>query len=127
MQSCQIQELLVIDNLSTDGTRELVAREADRVVDVDAFSHAGSTNLAISEARGEIVYLTNGHSFPEHADMLEAGAKALVNDARIAGIYGRCRPHHDPLLANALERTIALAGNLTWPRAFMVDADSVPG
>ena len=126
-QTYPIHELLVIDNLSTDGTREIAAREADRVIDVAAFTHAGSTNLAIDEARGELVYLTNGHCFPDHAELLEAGARTLAADARIAGVYGRCRPHRDALLANTFERAIAFAGNLTWPRTFQVERRFRPG
>ena len=48
-------------------------------------------------------------------------------DARIAGIFGRCRPHEDPHLANAFERTIALAGTLTWPRRFTIESRFRPG
>lgn len=126
-QTLSTFEILVIDNLSTDGTREVADRDADRVVDVRDFSHAGSTNLAIAAALGDFVYLTNGHTFPEHGEMLETAARMMAADARIAGLYGRCRPHRDPGLGNAFERLVAAAGDLTWPRHFTIQRRFRPG
>lgn len=120
-------EILVVDNRSTDGTREVAERDADRVIDIRDFTHAHSTSRAVTAARGDFVYLTNGHTFPEHADMLETAARVMAADPGIAGLYGRCRPHRDPSMANAYEWLIAAAGDLTWPRRFRIEQRFRPG
>jgi glycosyltransferase involved in cell wall biosynthesis len=54
------REVLVVDNASTDGTRDVVAKLPNvRYVREDRLGHAHARNRAVREARGEVLLLTD--------------------------------------------------------------------
>ncbi len=112
-QSLRGFEVVVVDNGSTDGTLELARAEADRVVEIQEFTHARSTNLGVASASGTFVYLTNGHAWPMRDDLLDTGVRLLEAEPGVAGVYGRCVPHVEPGLSNAVERLMGAAGSFT--------------
>src|SRR5438105_14013244 len=55
-------EIVVADGMSTDGTRELLARYPVRMVDNPARITPAALNRAIAESRGEIIVRIDAHS-----------------------------------------------------------------
>lgn len=82
-------EVIVVDDASTDGTAELLAREAPDVRVIRLPSNvrfAGAANAGIAAARGELVLLLNSDARVEPG-AVAALRDAFTNDARL-GIAG---------------------------------------
>jgi rhamnosyltransferase len=91
------RELVVADSGSTDGSRELAASHGARIVDVSAseFLHGATRNLAVEQARGEILAFTTQDAYPADESWLARLAAALREDDSVAGVYGRQLAHED--------------------------------
>ena len=64
-------EVILVDSLSTDGTREIAASDPRvRVIPISDFSHGRARNLGAREARGEIVALLTQDALPAGPDWL---------------------------------------------------------
>jgi rhamnosyltransferase len=117
-------EIVAVDSGSTDGTRELLGRRVDRVLDVPGgrFNHGTSRNLGMAACRGELVVLLVQDALPASPAWLAALVTPLLADGRVAGSFARQVPRPD---ASALTRR-ALAGYAATgdvPRvAFVADA-----
>jgi rhamnosyltransferase len=85
--------LLVLDNASTDGTREEVAKFADRVIDIPegAYIPGRVLNRAMEETDGDIVVFLNSDCEPENGDWLCA-LVAGMGDEEVAACFGRQDP-----------------------------------
>lgn len=59
-------EVVVVDSGSTDGTLDIAARFADRIVEVPAseFTYGGALNTGAEAATGEIHFALSAHSWP---------------------------------------------------------------
>ena len=94
--------LLVLDNASTDGTRDAVARYADKVIDIaeGAYVPGRVLNLAMRETEGELVAFLNSDCEPEDPDWL-GRLLAGMDDPSTAAAFGRQdpRPGCAPLMA----------------------------
>lgn len=107
-QTAQVSEIVVADNFST---KEELSSLIDNLEEVkrrrfknkriklfpfptDEFSHAYSTNLAVSIAENELVCITNAHSLPTSLWWLEGGLKHFENP-QVAGVSGFFIPHQD--------------------------------
>ncbi len=84
----QIDEVIVIDNLSKDGSQDIAKQYGARVVTIQNFSYGGSANLAASSANSEIVVLFSAHSYPVSHDFFNLIKKTFENDSNLAGV--RC-------------------------------------
>lgn len=87
-------EIIVVDNESTDGTKETAIECGAEVVTIgrQEFSYPRSMNLGIAAASNEIVFLTVAHALPYKRDWLSTGVRELQNKS-VAGIYGGCLPN----------------------------------
>jgi rhamnosyltransferase len=94
-------ELLVCDSGSRDGSLELARRHGARVLEIapDRFSHGGTRNLLMSEAKGAHVALLTQDAEPADERWLERllAAYALADDVAIA--YGPYLPRAAASLA----------------------------
>ena len=87
-------ELIAVDSSSSDGTAELLASRADRVIAIqpEAFDHGRSRNLGIEHATGEFVVLMVQDALPASDEWLAALVAPLLHDETIAGTFARQRP-----------------------------------
>lgn len=108
-------EILVIDNCSTDGTRQVVAGLTRGDARIRLIAHdtnrlySGSCATAIRESRGRIVAIMDSdgqataEDLPRFLEPLSAGASLVV---------GWRRPRHDPLGRKAMSRVFNALGKL---------------
>jgi glycosyltransferase involved in cell wall biosynthesis len=90
LQVCNFDwEIVVVDNESSDNTRELCQKMGARVFEIKQadFSYGRALNLGISEAKGELILLLSAHSLPIGKSFL-ATAIAPFDDPNMAAV--RC-------------------------------------
>lgn len=89
-------EVVVVDNESTDDTREILRRFDCRVVTVSEadFTHGGSINQGIEASQGDLVAILSGHCIPAHDKWLWRLALNF-HEPQVAGAYGRQEPLPD--------------------------------
>lgn len=96
-------EVLVVDGISSDGTRDIVRRFSvghPGVRLVDNFDHTtpAAFNRGIAEARAPVIAIVSGHSTVEH-DFFTAGLEALGNGTAdvVGGPVATVPGGHGPL------------------------------
>lgn len=100
-------ELIIVDNESTDGSPEIARQAGARIVSIgkQEFSYGGALNRGIAEAKGTIVILLSAHSYP-------IGPHFLVDAVA---------PFQDSAIAAATFRTVA------GPSAYWTEPRSLQG
>jgi glycosyltransferase involved in cell wall biosynthesis len=83
-----ISEIIVIDNLSTDKSKEAAELYSAKFVTIKEFSYGGSANLAASEASNDIVVIFSAHSYPVSHDFFKLIAEKFKGREDLAGL--RC-------------------------------------
>jgi succinoglycan biosynthesis protein ExoA len=104
-------EIIVVDGESTDGTPALVEKFAAEHANVRLFSNpkrlsSAARNIAVREARGDVVLLVDGHCDLPGGCCLRDLADAFARSG--ADCLGRPQPQ-DIARATALQRSIAAA------------------
>ncbi len=93
-------EIILLDSMSRDRTREIAAGfPGVRVIPIEKFSHGGTRNRGAREARGDIVVLMTQDALPRDDDWL-ARLLEPFSDPRVAAAYSRQVPYPD---ANPME------------------------
>lgn len=87
-----ISEIIVVDNESTDNSKEIVAKYDARFVTIKNFSYGGSANVCAREAKYPIVVLFSAHSYPVSHDFFELIQQKFEQNSNLAGL--RCL--HNP-------------------------------
>ncbi len=95
-QDCREFEVIVVDNESTDGTRDLVGEAGCRLLTISQaeFTHGRSINMGVQESRGEFVAILSGHCIPVTSQWLRR-LQLAFSDHDVAGVYGRQEPLPD--------------------------------
>src|SRR5256885_11577649 len=109
-----LHEIIVVDGMSTDRTREVVAqfiaeRRDVRVqfVDNPARNIPAGLNAGISQARGEIIVRMDAHSVPS-ADYVRRCVELLcASNEAVVGMPWRIEPGADTLTARAIALAVA--------------------
>lgn len=83
-----IDEIIVIDNLSTDNTAAVCEQFDARLVTIEKFSYGGSANLAAREAINNIVVIFSAHSYPVSHDFFRVIVQRFKEKPHLAGL--RC-------------------------------------
>ncbi len=83
-----IDEILVIDNQSNDGTTEVCKAFEVRIVTIENFSYGGSANVAAREAKNDIVVIFSAHSYPVSHDFFKLIKQGFEVNKNLAGL--RC-------------------------------------
>ena len=94
------KEILIVDSRSTDGTRDFVLQAGGevRLLDVACFSHGGTRNLGIQNAREPIVVFLSQDAIPRDDTWL-ARLIAPLQDPQVAAAFSRQvpRPGANPM------------------------------
>ncbi|HEY0091599.1 MAG TPA: glycosyltransferase [Flavobacterium sp.] len=100
-----IDEIIVLDNLSTDNSRKVTEAYGAKFVSIEKFTYGGSANTAAESAKNDIVVLFSAHSFPVSHDFFKLiSDKFAGREHELAGL--RC-------LHNAWDFTAYLNGVTT--------------
>lgn len=83
-------EVVLVDSGSTDGTLEIAARHAVKIVHIKKsdFTYGRSLNLGCAAAAGDIFTLISGHCIPTNSAWLKSLVKPLL-DGIASCTYGR--------------------------------------
>jgi len=86
-------ELLVIDSSSSDDTIRVAASFGAKTITVrqEDFDHGGTRNLAVQEAKGELIVFLTQDAVPANEHALERLLRPF-SDMRVAATYGRQLP-----------------------------------
>lgn len=86
--TADIDEIIVIDNLSTDESKAVAAQYGARFVTIEKFSYGGSANRAAKEAQFPIVVIFSAHSYPVSHDFFKLIREKMKANSNLAGL--RC-------------------------------------
>ncbi len=93
-------EILAIDSGSVDGSRDLLASTAVRLVEIrpEEFHHSRTRNLGAGLARGDLIVWLSADAVPRSRHWLASLIAPFV-EPRVMGAYGRqvARAEHGPL------------------------------
>lgn len=84
-------EIIVLDDNSTDATREIARAGADRVFALPrgSFTYGRALNLGVQEAVGAITVQLSAHCVPVNEFWLANLVRPFMRDPQLAGVFGR--------------------------------------
>jgi rhamnosyltransferase len=88
-QTVQPLQIILVDNGSSDSTVEIAREFGCEIVHFtpSVYNHAAACNEGVKQAKGEIIFFTNGHSVPISNKWLESGLHHF-KDPKVAGVFG---------------------------------------
>jgi len=102
-------EILVVDGLSSDGTRRLVQEFSDahpelavEIIDNAARNIPTALNLGVAAARGSIIARMDAHAVPTEGYVRRCVEVLGSRDAGVVGMPCQIRPGADTLTAKAI-------------------------
>jgi rhamnosyltransferase len=97
-QTVPVEEIIVIDSSSTDGTQEIVGRYPKvRLLEIppSEFNHGDTRNLGAREARGDLVLFTVGDARAASADWIAQLLAGFVTQEVVAVCGSQVTPQSD--------------------------------
>ncbi|KQC34141.1 glycosyl transferase family 2 [Nonlabens sp. YIK11] len=86
--AADVDEIVVIDNLSTDGSKQTTLKYGARFETIELFSYGGSANFAAVQATHPIVVIFSAHSYPVSHDFFSLIKQRFAANPNLAGL--RC-------------------------------------
>lgn len=86
--AADVAEIIVVDNCSTDDSKEVALQFGARFVTIENFSFGGSANVCARAARFPIVVLFSAHSYPVSHDFFRLIQIKFDGNPNLAGL--RC-------------------------------------
>ena len=83
-----IGEIIVVDNMSSDNSKEITEHFSARFVNIEKFSYGGSANVCAREAKYPIVVIFSAHSYPVSHDFFQLIGQKFQQNPKLAGL--RC-------------------------------------
>jgi HEAT repeat protein len=80
-------EIVAVDNVSKDGSREIADDFADQLMSIADYRPGFALNRAIESARGETIVIVSAHAIPEN-DRWLSNLAAQANDPDVLAVYG---------------------------------------
>ena len=80
------EEIIVVDNQSTDNSVEVAQKYHCKIVNISNFSYGKATNLGIEAAKSQYVLLLSSHAIPVGNSFFKNTIKELKKSNTIAGI-----------------------------------------
>jgi glycosyltransferase involved in cell wall biosynthesis len=99
-----IDEIIVLDNLSVDGSLKTAIRYNVKVVSVEKFGYGSSANLAAESSRNDIVVIFSAHAYPVSVDFFQQIRNRFSVKPNLAGL--RCI-HNDSDYRNFINNVTA--------------------
>lgn len=120
--------LLVLDNASSDGTRELAARYADELIDVPEGSYVPGKvlNQGMRTSQSELVVFLNSDCTPQHPEYLQEMLRPF-EASQVGAVFGRQLPRPDcfPIFARETWMAYPPEGQPGWRAAFSMASSAV--
>jgi len=93
LQTVKVQEVIIVDSQSTDGTTEIATKFGARVLNINKneFDHGGTRNLAAAKAAGDVIIFMTQDAIPAGKDALKHLIQPLAEPAIIVS-YARQLP-----------------------------------
>ncbi|KAA5822445.1 glycosyltransferase [Algibacter amylolyticus] len=86
--SNDIDEVIVVDNLSEDNSKEIAVKYNARFETITNFSYGGSANFCAEKAKNEIIVIFSAHAYPVSPDFFSTIKKQFEQNKKLAGV--RC-------------------------------------
>lgn len=80
-----IAEIIVIDNLSTDNSKEITNKYGAKFETIIEFSYGGSANFAAQKAKSNIIVIFSAHSYPVSPDFFKVIKQKFDENSNLAG------------------------------------------
>lgn len=101
-----IEEIIVIDNLSSDNSKEVTEKYGGRFVTITDFSFGGSANVCAREAKGTVVVIFSAHSYPVSHDFFKLIQKKFGDNTNLAGLRCLHNPNDYKNFINKIPATV---------------------
>ncbi len=112
-------EVLIVDGMSDDGTRDIVSAYSDdrvRLIDNEARFTPQALNLGVDNAKGEIFIILGGHAFL-NVDFVSKNVAVLLNDASVGCSGGQIMNIYENKPGELISKAMSSAfgvGNATF-------------
>ncbi|GEC73667.1 Glycosyltransferase, GT2 family [Flavobacterium flevense] len=81
-----IDEIIVVDNNSTDHSIKVASRFNCKIINIDSFTYGKATNLGISKAKNNLVLLLSAHAVPIGNSFFKNSIQTFESNPSLAGI-----------------------------------------